>query len=275
MTPKSSRRPKTPVVACVEINQCVGCSFLGDDAAVLAPSSGEEGHRHAIEQASRRWRGGRRDDSARTRRKILISTQVVRRHHIGVAYHPGALAHVGRRLQRRRRVADHGAGAGGRARRPGGAPVGGRLPGARRRAGPDAGAAARLRSARRGGRGGAAEAVVVARGRWGRRKLTEVINYRPPARRRPISASRSARRPPPPRGAAPGPRGRRLARRARHGPPWSRCRARTGRRGARRARRRRGPRLRPPRATRRGPRGPAPVWKSTGASGATRTRRKI
>jgi len=34
-------------------------------------------HRHAIEQASRRWRGGRRYDSARTRRKILISTQVL------------------------------------------------------------------------------------------------------------------------------------------------------------------------------------------------------
>ena len=33
-------------------------------------------HRHAIEQASRRWRGGRRDDSARTRREILISTKV-------------------------------------------------------------------------------------------------------------------------------------------------------------------------------------------------------
>ena len=32
-------------------------------------------HRHAIEQASRRWRGGRRVESARTRRKILISTQ--------------------------------------------------------------------------------------------------------------------------------------------------------------------------------------------------------
>jgi predicted membrane chloride channel (bestrophin family) len=31
-------------------------------------------HRHAVEQASRRWRGGRRDDSART--LILISTQV-------------------------------------------------------------------------------------------------------------------------------------------------------------------------------------------------------
>ena len=29
----------------------------------------------AIEQASRRWRGGRRDDSARTRRNILIPTQ--------------------------------------------------------------------------------------------------------------------------------------------------------------------------------------------------------
>ena len=33
-------------------------------------------HRHAIEQASRRWRGGRGDDSTRTLRKILISTQV-------------------------------------------------------------------------------------------------------------------------------------------------------------------------------------------------------
>ena len=32
-------------------------------------------HRHASEQASRRWRACRRDDSARTRRKSLISTQ--------------------------------------------------------------------------------------------------------------------------------------------------------------------------------------------------------
>ena len=32
-------------------------------------------HRHAVEPASRRWRGGRRDDSARMRRKILISAQ--------------------------------------------------------------------------------------------------------------------------------------------------------------------------------------------------------
>ena len=32
-------------------------------------------HRHAIEQVPRRWRGGRRGDSGRTRRKILISAQ--------------------------------------------------------------------------------------------------------------------------------------------------------------------------------------------------------
>ena len=59
-----SRRIRHPT--CVEINQCVGCtrqfftteSFLGDDAAVLAPSSGEEPDRHAIEQAVCRWRGG-------------------------------------------------------------------------------------------------------------------------------------------------------------------------------------------------------------------------
>ena len=36
-------------------------------------------HRHAIEQASRRWRGGRRADSARRRRELLISTQVAAR----------------------------------------------------------------------------------------------------------------------------------------------------------------------------------------------------
>ena len=67
------------VMPCVEINQCVGRSFLGDDAAVLCwlRRAARNRHRHAIEQASRRWRGGRRDDAARTRRKILISTQVM------------------------------------------------------------------------------------------------------------------------------------------------------------------------------------------------------
>ena len=53
---------------CVEIKQCVGCTWLGQAA--------RNRHRHAIEQASRRWCGGRRDDSARTPRKILIPTQV-------------------------------------------------------------------------------------------------------------------------------------------------------------------------------------------------------
>jgi hypothetical protein len=47
----------TKVAICVEINQCVGCtrqfftkSFLSDDAAVLARSSGEE-HERAVNHA--------------------------------------------------------------------------------------------------------------------------------------------------------------------------------------------------------------------------------
>ena len=53
------------VAACVEINQCDGCtrqfftkSFLGDDAAVLALSSGEEpaSPRHRAGVASMAWR---------------------------------------------------------------------------------------------------------------------------------------------------------------------------------------------------------------------------
>ena len=60
---------------CVEINQCVGCnSSLSHFPAMTRPSwlgrAVRNRHCHAIEQASRRWRGGRRDDSARTRRKI-------------------------------------------------------------------------------------------------------------------------------------------------------------------------------------------------------------
>ena len=47
------------VLTCVEINQCVGCSFLGnDDAAVLARSSGEEPasprHRAGVASMARR-----------------------------------------------------------------------------------------------------------------------------------------------------------------------------------------------------------------------------
>ena len=54
--------PTPDVVAhCVEINQCVGCGAVRNR------------YRHAIEQVSRRWRGGRRDDSAGTaRRKISM-----------------------------------------------------------------------------------------------------------------------------------------------------------------------------------------------------------
>ena len=33
-------------------------SFLGENAAVPAESSGDRPHRHAVELASRRWRGG-------------------------------------------------------------------------------------------------------------------------------------------------------------------------------------------------------------------------
>ena len=67
----------------MEINQCVGCTrqfftklFLGDDAAVLAPSSGEEpaSPRHRAGVASMAWRSARRFSTNVP--KILISTQV-------------------------------------------------------------------------------------------------------------------------------------------------------------------------------------------------------
>ena len=67
--------PRITVACCVETNQCVGCYHF---SAMARPSwlGRAARNRHAIEQASRRWRVGRHDDSARTRRKILISTQV-------------------------------------------------------------------------------------------------------------------------------------------------------------------------------------------------------
>ena len=46
---------------CVEINQCVTCRRCRR-RPMLGPSSGEERHRYAIEQASRRWRGGVQDE---------------------------------------------------------------------------------------------------------------------------------------------------------------------------------------------------------------------
>ena len=83
---------------CVEINQCVGCtrqfftkSFLGDDVAVLAPSSGEEpaSPRHRAGVASMAWRsrtsscaapaGGRAPTGARRREppQVARSWQLV------------------------------------------------------------------------------------------------------------------------------------------------------------------------------------------------------
>ena len=49
--------------------------YFEDESMAVWKSTSASGA-NAIEQASRRWRGGRRCDSARTRRKILISTQV-------------------------------------------------------------------------------------------------------------------------------------------------------------------------------------------------------
>ena len=64
----SRRRAETwrqHVASCVEINQCVGCtSSLSHFSATTRPSwlgrAARNRHRHAIEQVSRRWRGGRR-----------------------------------------------------------------------------------------------------------------------------------------------------------------------------------------------------------------------
>ena len=65
------------VAACVEINQCDGCtdnSSLSHFAAMTRlcwlGRAVRNRHHHAIEQASRRWRGGRRDGSVRTRREF-------------------------------------------------------------------------------------------------------------------------------------------------------------------------------------------------------------
>ena len=61
----ANARGRPEVADCVEINQCAGCtrqfftkSFLGDDAAVLARSSGEEpaSSRHRAGVASMAWR---------------------------------------------------------------------------------------------------------------------------------------------------------------------------------------------------------------------------
>ena len=74
------RAPSIPVWKSTSASGAPNNSSLSHFSAMTRPSwlgrAARNRHRHAIEQASRRWRGGRRDDSARTRRKILISTQV-------------------------------------------------------------------------------------------------------------------------------------------------------------------------------------------------------
>ena len=54
-------------------------SSLSHFSAITRPSwlgrAARNRHRHAIEQASRRWRGGRRGDSGRTRRKFDFHTE--------------------------------------------------------------------------------------------------------------------------------------------------------------------------------------------------------
>ena len=64
--------------ACVEVNQCVECTASPCWLRRVVMNR----HRHAIEQSSRRWRGGRRGDSARTN---LISTQAPASLHDGHA----------------------------------------------------------------------------------------------------------------------------------------------------------------------------------------------
>ena len=78
---KSAKCPSRRFLTVRQIKQSrrVHDSSLSHFSAMTRPSRlgrAVRTHRQAIEQASRRWRGGRRDDSARTRRKILISTQV-------------------------------------------------------------------------------------------------------------------------------------------------------------------------------------------------------
>ena len=62
-----------PVWKSTSVSGAPDNSSLSHFSAMTRPSwlgrAARNRHRHAIEQASRRWRGGRRDDSARTRRK--------------------------------------------------------------------------------------------------------------------------------------------------------------------------------------------------------------
>ena len=85
--------------------------LLSHFSAMTPPSwlgleSGEEPTSPRHEQASRRWCEGQRDDSARTRRKILVSTQVhasPRRRRSGSSSPPARRWRASRRARRRPR----------------------------------------------------------------------------------------------------------------------------------------------------------------------------
>ena len=63
--------PHMKVHGCVEINQCVGCTFLGDDAAVPAPSGGEE-------PAPSRYRAGAASMASRSMRRFSMDAVTFR-----------------------------------------------------------------------------------------------------------------------------------------------------------------------------------------------------
>ena len=74
----TSTPPPPPILTDLDAPTCVICLELCGNQPVRRVLTRpcwprravRNRHRHAIEQASRRWRGGRRDVSARTRRKI-------------------------------------------------------------------------------------------------------------------------------------------------------------------------------------------------------------
>ena len=76
---RATRRPRGRPDTCVEINQCVVWCSLSHFSTMTPPSwlgRAANPKSHAIEQVLRRWRGGRRDDSAPARdRKICVFTQ--------------------------------------------------------------------------------------------------------------------------------------------------------------------------------------------------------
>ena len=76
LLPSDPRGNVRVALACVEINQCVGCtrqfftkSFLGDDAAVLARSSGEASSTTTL--SSKRRVDGVEDDATIQHERVL------------------------------------------------------------------------------------------------------------------------------------------------------------------------------------------------------------